>query len=89
MSNATTKVDNVYNVDHVYNAKMIAFNPKEKGVQVRKASRVRRVREYLQQNGNLNIPAFDTTSKDLAKLAAKRAAEKAGNTRREDSDRSY
>lgn len=87
MSNATTKVDNVYNVDHVYNAKMIAFNPKEKGIQVRKASRVRRVREYIQQNGNLNIPAFDTTSKDLAKLAAKKASEKTRETGREDSRR--
>lgn len=81
MNNETT------NVDHGCSTKMLAFNPKEKGVQVRKASRVRRVREYLQQNGNLNIPAFDTTSKDLVKLAAKRAAEKTRETGREDSSR--
>lgn len=81
MSNETT------NVDHVYSTKMIAFNPKEKGVQVRKANRIGKVRAYLQQNGTLNIQAFDTTSKDLAKLAAKKASEKTRETGREDSSR--
>ncbi len=87
MDSETTNVDHGYIVDHV--AKMIEFNPREEKVRVMKASRVRKVREYIQKYGALEIPTFDTTAKDITKLAdfkARRAAKKTG---KEDIDRAH
>lgn len=69
--------------------RLITFDPHEKGVKEISASEFLSVEEYLKQFGGLDIKCIQNSHRDLAKLAAKRAAEKATETKREDSDRRF
>lgn len=98
MSNETT------NVDHGCDVKMISLIRKEKEFEVvtviskvsgtpqLMAYEINKTKEYLEKHGNIEFKAFRNTAKDMTKLAdfkAKRVAEKATETKREDSDRRF